>query len=202
MENNQNGVFLSFVILALLMTWISNYVIVQSTSGQMMVGPNMMNKNMSKLMESRILSIMKGDNITGSINMMSTISKAIASEVKVSLSEAAVSAEKSVGNDSHALAAHINIDNGYLVYNVAVVDSNGKAHKVIIDPANGKILLSRELSEFESVMILHQGMMMGGQGFMGGGMMDRGFMGGGMMDRGFMGGGMMDRGFTGSGDGW
>jgi uncharacterized membrane protein YkoI len=184
MENNQNGVFLSFVTLALLMTWISNYVIVQSTSGQMIVGPNMMNKNMSKLMESRILSIMKGDNITGSINMMSTISKAIASEVKVSLSEAAVSAEKSVGNDSHALAAHINIDNGYLVYNVAVVDSNGKAHKVIIDPANGKILLSRELFEFELVMILHQGMMMGG------GMMDRGMMmGGGMMDRGMMMGG-------------
>src|SRR5574341_860855 len=170
MENNQIGFFLSIVILALLMTWISNYVIVQSTSGQMMVGPNMMNKNMSKLMESRILSIMKGENITGSINLMSTISKAIASEVKVSLSEAAAAAEKSVGNDSHAVAAHIGSENGYLVYNVGVIGPNGKVTKVVIDPANGKILLSRELSEFESMIMMHQGMMMGG----GQSMMDRG----------------------------
>ena len=34
---------------------------------------------------------------------MSTISKAIASEVKVGLSEAVATAEKSVGNASHAM---------------------------------------------------------------------------------------------------
>ena len=31
-----------------------------------------------------------------------------------------------------------------------------------IDPANGKILLSRELSGFEALMMLHQGMQGGG----------------------------------------
>ena len=54
-----------------------------------------------------------------------------------------------------------------LVYNIAVVDPNGKVHKIIIDPADGKILLSRELSEFESMMIMHQGMTMGGKGMTG-----------------------------------
>jgi uncharacterized membrane protein YkoI len=117
---------------------------------------------------------MKGENVTGSINLMSTISKAIASEVKVSFSEAAAGAETSVGNDSHAVAAHISSENGYLVYNVGVIDSNGKVHKVIIDPTNGKILLSLELSEFESMIMMHQGMMMGGHGMMDRGVMDQG----------------------------
>ena len=74
----------------------------QSTSGQMKPGPNMMNKNMSGTMEWNRMSIMKDENITGSINLMSTISKAILSEVKVSLSDTGGSAEKSVGNGSHA----------------------------------------------------------------------------------------------------
>jgi hypothetical protein len=46
---------------------------------------------------------------------------------------------------------------------VAIVDSNGKVHKLIIDPADGKILLSRELSGFAAMMMMmHQGMKDGG----------------------------------------
>jgi len=192
MEKNKIWLPLSSVILAALLAWGTVSMTAQTTSGQMKAGPNMMNKNMSGTMESSRMSMMKGENITGSINLMSTISKAIVSEVKVSLSDAAASAEKSVGNGSHAVAAHIAGDNGYLVYNIAVVDPNSKVHKIIIDPADGKILLSRELSEFESMMIMHQGMTMGGKG-----MMDRGMMDRGMMDR-----GMMDRGMMGEGQGW
>jgi hypothetical protein len=110
--------------------------------------------------------------------------------VNVSLSEAASSAEKQVGNESHAVVANIGKENGYLVYNVCVFDSNGKLHKIIIDPANGSILLSRELSETESMMMIHHGMMMGR------GMMDNNgmMMGRGMMDNNgmMMGRGMMD----------
>jgi hypothetical protein len=48
---------------------------------------------------------------------------------------------------------------------VAIVDSNGKVHKLIIDPADGKIRLSRELSGFEAMMMMmHQGMKDGGHG--------------------------------------
>ncbi|MFI5424893.1 MAG: PepSY domain-containing protein [Nitrososphaerales archaeon] len=163
MNKIQIGMPLSFVSLAALLVWYSITMTVHTASGQMMVGPNMMNNNMSWTTESG----MEGENITGSINLMSTISKAIASEVKVGLSEAVATAEKSVGNASHAMAAHIGGDSGYLVYNVFVVDSNGKMHKIIIDPADRKILLSRELPRFESMMMMHQGMMMRGQRMMG-----------------------------------
>ena len=174
MNKIQIGMPLSFVTLAALLVWYSITMTVHTASGQMMVGPNMMNNNMSWTIESGMASMMNGENITGSINLMSTISKAIASEVKVGLSEAVATAEKSVGNASHAMAAHIGGDSGYLVYNVFVVDSNGKMHKIIIDPADRKILLSRELPRFESMMMMHQGMMMRGQRMMGNGMMDAG----------------------------
>ena len=184
MKKVQNLMPLSFVILGALLTWCSISMTAPATSGQMMTGPNMMNKNMNWTTESGMTSVMRGENITGSINLMSTISKAIASEVNVSLSAVSSSAEKSVENGSHAVAAHIGVENGYLVYNVFVVDSNGKMHKVIIDPSDGKILLSRELSGFESMMIMHQGMTMRGQRMMSNGMMDRGMMSNRMMDRG------------------
>jgi hypothetical protein len=146
----------------------------------MMTGPNVMDRNMTEMMKPSMIPMFKGENVTGSINLMSTISNAIVSQVKVTLSEAATSAENNVGNDSHAVAARIGGENGYLVYIVCVFDLNAKLHKIIIDPADGKILLARELSVGE-LMMMHQGMMMGR------GMMDNGMMmGRGMMDNGMM----------------
>jgi len=103
---------------------------------------------------------------------MSIFSKAIGDQVKVSLTEAATTAETNIGNGSHAVAAHIGQVNGFLVYTVKVIDSNMKFHKLIIDPGDGKVLLSRELSPIES-MKMHFGMMHGG-------MMDDGMMKGEM----------------------
>ena len=155
------------------------FVVSQYISAQMMGDLNMMDSNMTDVMKPSMMSLFKGENVTGSINLMSTISNAIASQVKVTLSEATTSAENNVGNDSHAVVAGIGGENGYLVYIVCVFDPNGKLHKIIIDPADGKILLSRELSGME--LMMHQGMMMGR------GMMDNGvMMGRGMMDNGVM----------------
>jgi hypothetical protein len=144
------------VLLALLLATSSTVLTTETTWGQMMGGPNMMNK--AKIAMGSGLNFTKGENITASIDFMSAITKAIASQIKTSLSDASSAAEKSIGNNSHAVAAHISDENGYLVYVVAIADSNGKVHKLIIDPANGKILLSRELSGFEALMMLHQGM--------------------------------------------
>jgi uncharacterized membrane protein YkoI len=170
MDKNNICRSLSPVIFALLLTTSSTFLVIETTSGQMMAGPNMMN-NTNRITEPGAM-FTKGENITGSINLMSTFSKAIASEAKISLSNASSTAEKSVGNNSHAVVAHISVENGYLVYSIGVLDSNGKVHKIIIDPANGKILLSRELSGFESMMMMHEGMKSGH------GMMDKGMMGG------------------------
>ena len=67
----------------------------------------MTNKNMSGMTGSEMMSGLKGENITGSINLMSIFTKAIGAQVKVSLSEAATTAETDIGNGSHAVAARI-----------------------------------------------------------------------------------------------
>lgn len=84
----------------------------------------MMNK--AKMTMASGLNYTKGENITGSIDFMSAIAKAIASQIKTSLSDATIAAEKSIGNNSHAVSAHIGDENGYLVYVVAIVDSVAK----------------------------------------------------------------------------
>ena len=144
------------VAFAILMGTLSigyNSISLQTASAQMMTDSNMTNKNMSGITE----------NITGSINLKSILTQAIGAQVKVGLSEAAITAETNVGNGSHAVAARIGQVNGFLVYTIKVIDSNMKFHKLIIDPADGKVLLSRELSPIESKMMsfgmFHHGMM-------------------------------------------
>jgi uncharacterized membrane protein YkoI len=154
------------VAFAILMGTLSigyNSTLLQTTSAQMMTDLNMTNKNMSGINGPGNMSEMKGENVTGSINIMSIFTKAIGAQVKVSLSEAATTAETNIGNGSHAVAARIGQENGYLVFGIKVIDSNMKFHKLIIDPADGKVLLSRELSPMESMMMrfgmFHHGMM-------------------------------------------
>lgn len=157
------------VVFALLFAGTTTFLTTEMAYGQMMGGPNMMNQG--KMGIASGLNFTKGENITGSIDFMSAIAKAISSQIKTSLSDASSAAEKSIGNNSHAVAAHVSDENGYLVYVVIIVDSNGKVHKSVIDPANNKILLSRELSGFEALMMLHQGMGSGGHNYL---MMSRG----------------------------
>ena len=127
-----------------------------------------------------------GNNITSSINLMNIIGNAIGSNINVSLSDASTTAETSVGNDSHAVSAELGEKNGFLVYNIMVIDPSMNFSKVVVDPGNGEVLLSEPISK-------GQHMMMGGmhkQGMMGPGMM----MGGGpdkMMRMGPPGGMMM-----------
>jgi uncharacterized membrane protein YkoI len=80
-------------------------------------------------------------NITGSIPLGSTISSAIFSKVKTSLSDAIAIAQKAVGSNTSATLAFIRPLNGYLVYDVHVRNnSNNITYAVIVDPGNGKVL--------------------------------------------------------------
>ena len=103
---------------------------------------------------------MGDENVTSSINLMNVISNAIGSQIKVSLSNATTTAETSVGNNSHAVAAHIGDVNGYLVYTIFVLDPNMNFNTVIVDPGNGQVLSSKQMSMEEHLM-MHKGMMMG-----------------------------------------
>jgi uncharacterized membrane protein YkoI len=156
-----------------------------------MMQPGMMTGNMT----ADGMMMRPGQNITSSINLMNIIGQAIGSNVNISLSDAATTAEGSVGNDSHAVAAHIDEQNGYLVYNVMVIDPSMNFSKVIVDPGNGQVLFSKQLSKEEHMMM--HGMMGPGMMGMGPGMMGMGpgmmGMGPGMMGMGpgMMGPGMM-----------
>ena len=85
-------------------------------------------------------------SITGSIPLGSTISGAISSKVKTTLSEAITTAQKTVGSNSSATLAFIRPLNGYLVYDIHVRNnSNNTRYAVIVDPGNGKVLYKQAL---------------------------------------------------------
>jgi len=107
-------------------------------------------------------------NITGSVKLSTVMGNALASQIKVSLSQAATTAENTVGNNSHAAAAHFGIVNGYLTYTVWVIDGSYTFHRVIVDAGNGKVLLSQPVSKGGPMMghgmMMGDGMMKGGPG--------------------------------------
>jgi hypothetical protein len=84
-------------------------------------------------------------NWTGSIQLSNTLSQIIQSQVHATLGDAATSAEKLVGANSHATSANLREERGYLVYTVWVKDSNDNSHKVIVDPGNGKVLFTQQI---------------------------------------------------------
>jgi uncharacterized membrane protein YkoI len=132
-------------------------------------------KNNTGMMMKPGEMMMGGNNITSSINLMSVISEAIGSNINVSLSDAALTAESSLGNGSHAASAELGENNGYLVYNVMVIDPNMNFSKVVVDPGNGEVLFNKQLSKEEHMMMhkmgeqgmmMSPGMTMGGPGGM------------------------------------
>jgi uncharacterized membrane protein YkoI len=139
------------------------------------VDAQMMSGNNTGMMMKPGERMMGGNNITSSINLMEVISDAIGSNINVSLSDAATTAESSVGNGSHAASAELGENNGYLVYNVMVIDPNINFSKVVVDPGNGEVLFNKQLSKEEHMMMhamggqhmmMSPGMMMGGPGGM------------------------------------
>ena len=54
--------------------------------------------------------------------------------------------------------------NGYLVYTIFVLDPNINFNMIIVDPGNGQVLFTRQMSMEEHSM-MHKGMM--GPGMMG-----------------------------------
>src|ERR671919_2463852 len=170
----------------LLGSGVSNTITNHNVDAQMMSGNN------TGMMMKPGERMTGGNNMTGSINLMSVISDAIGSNINVSLSDAATTAESSVGNGSHAASAELGENNGFLVYNIMVIDPSMNFSKVVVDPGNGEVLFSKQLSK-EEHMMMHQ---MGGQHMMmGPGMMMGGGPGGMMMKHDKMGmgppGGMM-----------
>jgi hypothetical protein len=167
-------IIISYAIsIGLLAGAISPVLSSQSTSAQMM-NPNMMNSNMmnpnmmgnGSWMNPNMMGngswmnpmFMQNQNITGSIKLAPTLINSIASQIKVSLSDAASIVQNQSGNNSKVVAAHLDVTNGYLAYKVIAVDPDANIHKFVIDAGNGNVL-SSSLVSWQNMMMF--GGMMG-----------------------------------------
>ena len=120
--------------------------------GNMMMNPNMMgmmNPNMMGMGNMMMFNgslmnpmMMPGQNITGSIKLKPAIFNSIASQIKISLSDAAASAQNELGNNSRVVAGHLDIVNGYLIYTICAIDPDMNIHRLIVDAGNGNVLSS------------------------------------------------------------
>jgi hypothetical protein len=200
MDNKNHTVMysigLSSIALALaFMIWPNNYnnnAIAQPSSSSAM-----------RPFSMHMSSPLQNQNWTGSISLFSPILDMFKSKVHTTLNSAITNAISAVGgSNSSAVAAFIHPENGFLVYNVLVLDSSNNIHRVIVDPGNGKVLSNQPMSMMEMMFMMHPSMGMGmGSMMMGGGGPGMGMMMGppndmmmgqpsmGMMQRGMMGGG-------------
>jgi Peptidase propeptide and YPEB domain len=115
--------------------------------------------------------------INGTINLEQTIFEAIGSKVNTTLTQAITTAEHSVGNNSFALVAFGGDHGGYLAYTILLSTPEMEFYKVIVDPGNGQVLASDEVSHKEWMkmqQMMHSSgaggegmMMMGQEGMMG-----------------------------------
>ena len=188
-RNSKTTVTTTFVLIAIVLVFGSTSALLTtfthkanaqtSGSSNMTSGSSTMGTNSPKSM----MTGNRGANITGSVPLLPTMMQALKSRVHTSLNDATTTALKSVGGNSSAVAGFIHPENGFLVYNVIVLDANNNIHRVIVDAGNGKVLSSQSMSIMNMMM---------GPGGAGMGMMGHGM---GMMGPGGAGMGMMGPGY-------
>ena len=165
---------LSSIVLALAFMILpnnnNNAMAQQSSHG---MNPNRPNPMMSMSMSSGLQN--QNQNWTGSISLFSPILDPLKSKIHTTLNNATTSALNAVvggggtSSNASAVAAFIHPENGFLVYNVFVLDSSNNIHKVIVDPGNGKVLSNQRMSMMDVMSMMHPGMGMMQHGMMMGG---------------------------------
>jgi uncharacterized membrane protein YkoI len=174
------AIVLVFGSTSALLTTFTHKANAQTSGSSNMTSGSTMGTNGPK---SMMMTGNPGANITGSVPLLPTMMQALKSRVHTSLNEATTTALKSVAGNSSAVAAFIHPENGFLVYNVIVLDANNNIHRVIVDAGNGKVLSSQSMSMMN--MMMGPGMGMMGHGGAGMGMMGHGGAGMGMMGPGY-----------------
>jgi hypothetical protein len=80
-------------------------------------------------------------NLTASIPLAPSLFEVLKSKIKISIAQAIENVTKSLGRNSTTISASFQVVNGFLVYRLAVLDSANNIHIMLVDPANGRILL-------------------------------------------------------------
>ena len=143
----------------------SNNVYSQTNSTSNSTGMNMtmddddmmMRDNYGKKMMGMEMGIehKKYEKINGTLNVMETMYQAIESKFNVTLVDAITTAEQSVGNGSYAMSANGEEKDGFLVYSVILGSPDMKFTKVLVDPGNGEVLQTKNISMMEWMMMMH-----------------------------------------------
>ena len=116
-------------------TYLSDALVINNSQGPSTSSPSSLPTN----------TALSSPNWVGSIQVSNALSQMIQSKVHTTLGNAAASAEKAVGINSHATSANLGEERGYLVYTVRIVDGNSNSHKVIVDPGNGRVLFDQSI---------------------------------------------------------
>jgi hypothetical protein len=130
-------------------TYLSDALVINNSQGPSTSSPSSLPTN----------TALSSPNWVGSIQVSNALSQMIQSKVHTTLGNAAASAEKAVGINSHATSANLGEERGYLVYTVRIVDGNSNSHKVIVDPGNGRVLFDQGIfndQEEHSNNVLYQ----------------------------------------------
>jgi hypothetical protein len=104
--------------------------------------------------------------INGTINLEQTIFQAINSRINTSLTQAMTTAERSIGNDTFAVAAFGSEEGGYFAYRIILATSEMNFYYVKVDPGNGQILETQQVSqkELDKMHKEHSAMMVSNSG--------------------------------------
>jgi hypothetical protein len=102
----------------------------------------------------------------GTINLEQVIFQAINSRINTSLTQAMTTAERSVGNDAFAAAAFGSEEDGYFAYRIILATPGMKFFWVKVDPGNGQILETQQVSqkELDKMHKEHSAMVVGNNG--------------------------------------
>jgi hypothetical protein len=103
---------------------------------------NMTSSHQQQLHEQRMIK-------NGTINLEQVIFQAIDSRINTSLTQAMITAERSVGNDAFAVAAFGSEEGGYFAYRIILATPEMKFYWVKVDPGNGQIVNTQEVSQKE-----------------------------------------------------
>ena len=85
----------------------------------------------------------------GTINLEQTILKAISSKVKTLLTQAMITAEHTIGNNSFPVAGFGGEYGGYFAYQIILGTPGMEFYTVLVDPGNGHILATQKVSAAE-----------------------------------------------------
>ena len=100
-------------------------------------------------MTSSLQELQQKVKSNGTINLEQTIFKAISSKVNTSLTQALTTAERSVGNNSFAVAAFGGEYGEYFAYQIILGTPRMEFYTVLVDPGNGHVLATQKVSAAE-----------------------------------------------------